>query len=274
MDAIKNIDPSMRLISILMPAYNSEQFIAASIQSVLMQTYHNWELLIINDGSSDNTQQIAELYSSNDSRIKVLNQENKKQAAARNNGILHAQGVWIAFLDADDLWEPDKLSKQIQASIDFPTVNVFYTDGWIFKGEDFSNLEPYPTTTGKLIEFKDMYAMQYESNYIPILSVLVKRTLVDEIGLQDERKMFSGCEDWDYWLRMIRAGASFYGLPERLFYYRRHNNNVSGNILNMIMARTAVFIKNFELDYFVNGSPTSFFKKQIFENKNLCNQST
>lgn len=247
-----------------MPAYNAEKFIEASINSVLKQTYSRWELLIVNDGSTDSTKTIAEFYSAKDIRIKVFNQANKKQAGARNTAIENSHGSWIAFLDSDDVWEPNKLAKQIQASIDHPSAGVIYTDGWIFNDDDFNNLTPYPTITGMLIEPHDIYKMEYQCNYIPVLAVLVKRSIVDKIGLQDEGKTFAGCEDWDYWLRMARIGINFYGIPEKLFYYRRHDSNMSKNNLNMVLAQTSVFIKNFEGQYFSEKEAIRLFKKLIY----------
>ncbi|MDB5023997.1 MAG: hypothetical protein JWP78_1752 [Mucilaginibacter sp.] len=253
----------MELISIIMPAYNVERFIEASIKSVLEQTYTNWELLIINDGSTDNTRHIAQGFSSRDSRVRVINQENKRLGAARNTGIRNSKGFWIAFLDSDDLWSPTKLEAEISASNKFPTASIIYTDGWIFQHEDLKNLSPYPTIVGKLIGHKEMYKMEYEKNYIPVLSVLVKRSLIDQIGLQEERKTFYGCEDWDYWLRMARVGADFYGVPQKLFYYRRHGNNMSDNGVNMHLAQTSVLLKNFEQEVFMTKEATSMFKKLI-----------
>ncbi|WP_114937662.1 glycosyltransferase family 2 protein [Mucilaginibacter endophyticus] len=255
----------MELISILMPAYNAGKYIEASILSVLKQSYTDWELIIINDGSTDNTKEIVERYSKEDSRIKLINQVNQKMAAARNNGIKNSKGAWIAFLDSDDLWEPEKLSLQIQASKEYPTAGVIYSDGFIFNDhEQFNNLMPYPTFTGRLLSHDIMYQMQYQQNYIPVLSVIVKRSLVDTIGPQNEERVFSGCEDWDYWLRIARVGADFYGLPQKLFYYRRHETNVSKNSVNMLLAQLAVFTKNYEPGLINSGDLSNALKKVFF----------
>jgi teichuronic acid biosynthesis glycosyltransferase TuaG len=232
-----------------MPAHNAEKFIEDSINSVLKQSYSNWELLIINDGSTDNTLSIAKKYAETDSRIKVITQANQKQGVARNNGIKNSKGSWIGFLDADDLWYPEKLEKQIAASSAYPETNVIYTDGWIFRDNDLENLTPYVSITGRLIEGREMYKLEYNYNYIPILAVLAKRSLIDETGLQDEMPAIQGCEDWDYWLRMAKAGATFYGMPDKLFYYRKHGNNMSDNSIAMLLARVAVLIKNFDPEF-------------------------
>jgi len=101
------------LVSVIMPAYNAEKYIAESIESVLAQTYEQWELLIIDDGSADRTKAIAESYAVRDERIQYIFQLNGKQGRARNKGIAAAHGEMIAFLDADDIWLPSKLEVQV-----------------------------------------------------------------------------------------------------------------------------------------------------------------
>lgn len=103
-----------QLVSIITPLYNGERFLSATIDSVIAQTYKEWEMIIINDGSKDGGESIARAYAEKDSRIKVLSQPNRGSAAARNNGIRMATGRYIALLDADDLWEPDFLEQQLR----------------------------------------------------------------------------------------------------------------------------------------------------------------
>lgn len=105
----------MSLVSIIMPAYNAQEFIDEAIESVILQTYNNWELIIINDGSTDNTQQIANRYVAQDARVKLINQANQGETASRNNGIKAATGEYIAFLDSDDFYFPNYLKKMIAA---------------------------------------------------------------------------------------------------------------------------------------------------------------
>ena len=240
-----------------MPAYNAEKYIRASIDSVLNQTCRDWELLVVNDGSVDHTAQLVEEYSF-DKRIKLFTQVNKRLGGARNTGIRNASGRWIAFLDADDLWAPEKLKKQLAFAEENPEVSVIFTDGYIFFGDDLTHLTPYPVRTGYFPAI-EMYRLEYEFNNIPVLSVIVKKDLIDQIGLQEEHPFFLGCEDWDYWLRMARSGATFYGMSDRLFYYRRHNNNMSGNQLGMDLARAAAYLKNFDASVFDNKQKQRIF---------------
>ena len=111
----EHIEDQTELCSIIMPAYNSEKYISEAIESVLKQTYTNWELLIVNDCSTDNTEEIIKSYQQRKTKIKLINQkENQGAANARNTGIQNAKGKYIAFLDADDIWREEKLQKQIQ----------------------------------------------------------------------------------------------------------------------------------------------------------------
>jgi teichuronic acid biosynthesis glycosyltransferase TuaG len=247
-------------VSIVMPAYNAGKYIEQSILSVLEQTHPHWELLIVNDGSTDDTQAIAENYAAKDDRIKVINQKNSRLGAARNAAINRAVGTWIAFLDSDDLWEAVKLEKQLALSKSHPEVSVIYTDGWIFADEDPKKLIAYPTITGEVFSPEKMYRKEYIANYIPVLSVMAKRELVEKIGKQETSKFFYGCEDWDYWLRMAIAGGVFYGLDEKLFYYRRHSSNMSSNELSMRLGQGALWIKNFYPTYISLAEFNSFLK--------------
>ncbi len=228
-----------------MPAFNAGEYIAEAINSVISQTFYNWELIIVNDGSTDNTRKIADKFTLNDERIILINQQNKRLGAARNAGITAAQGKWIAFLDADDIWVNDKLEKQLSAAKLEPDAGVIFSDGFTFYDDNKENAVPYGTKTG-LISSDAIYKLEYEGNYIPVLSVMVKKAHLDEIGLQDENPYIYGCEDWDYWLRLAIHGTSFYGMEDRLFYYRKHSSNMSNDNNLMNLAKATVFIKNFK----------------------------
>lgn len=232
------------LVSIIMPAYNAAQYIQASIDSVLSQTYSNWELIIINDGSSDCTEQIINENAEIDARVILISKTNGRQASARNAGIKVAKGSWIAFLDADDLWEPFKIQTQLDFCEKNPNVDFIYSGGWIINYDNLTDQKDYEIRIG-YFSGKQMYFIEYFGNCIPILSVMVKREVALNVGLQDETPIMSGCEDLDYWIRIARSGANFYGMAERLFYYRRHNTNVSSNLTKMIFAELSVLLKNY-----------------------------
>ncbi|MCU7551292.1 glycosyltransferase family 2 protein [Chitinophagaceae bacterium LB-8] len=237
----------MSSVSVIMPAYNAAKYISASIESVLQQTYSNWELIVVDDGSKDDTKAIVLAYVQKDNRIKYHWQPNGKLGNARNSGIRNATGKWITFLDSDDLWACNKLEKQIEAAHKNKDVDVIFTGGYFFNDDDLTKLTPYPTLLGKFGP-KEMYKLEYQSNYIANLSVMVKREYIDKIGFQDEHRFIYGCEDWDYWIRLAKGGATFLGIEDQLFYYRRHSSNMSNDHLTMRIAEAFVYIKNFVPD--------------------------
>jgi teichuronic acid biosynthesis glycosyltransferase TuaG len=250
------------MVSVIMPAFNAERYIEEAINSVISQTYTNWELIVINDGSTDNTLQIANKFVSVDARVKLISQDNKKLGAARNAGILNANGIWIAFLDADDLWMPDKLTKQLLIAKAEPGAGVIFTDGFTFYDNSLQAIQPYETVSGYFTSTV-IYKLEYQGNYIPVLSVLVKKAHIDSIGLQN----VYGCEDWDYWLRLALHGVSFYGMNEKLFYYRRHSSNMSNDNNLMNLAKATVFIKNFKKELFSKEEAVDI---NAFINRTIC----
>jgi teichuronic acid biosynthesis glycosyltransferase TuaG len=253
-------------VSVIMPAFNAALYIEEAIRSVIDQTFQNWELIVINDGSTDATRVIVDRYVLKDDRIKLINQENKKLGAARNTGIINSNGEWIAFLDADDLWVPVKLEKQLQIARAYPKAGVIFSDGYIFS-ERINEDMPYGTVAG-FFEAREMYKLEYQGNYIPVLSVLVKKKHLDEIGPQDENPSIYGCEDWDYWLRLAVNGVSFFGMEEKLFYYRKHASNMSNDNQLMTFAKATVFIKNLKKELL----PSNEIKKiNGFINLTVCN---
>ena len=247
----------MQLVSIIMPAYNAAAFISEAITSVIEQTYSHWELIIIDDGSTDQTAAIVRKFQQTDSRISYYYQCNTKQAAARNNGVAKAKGEWIAYLDADDLWLKNKLEKQLTTA-SLSAATVIYTGGYIFDYQNNSKI-PYPTEYGPL-KGEEMYRKLFIANIVPILSVIIKKDLVQKIGQQDESLNMVGCEDLDYWLRLAKYGASFYGIEENLFLYRTNPSGISRNNLQMSLARASALIKNYDKKYFSNKQERTIFK--------------
>jgi glycosyltransferase involved in cell wall biosynthesis len=249
-------------VSIVMPAYNSRAHIVESIQSVINQTYQNWELIVIDDGSSDNTFSIVEELGELDTRIKLTKQKNQGIGATRNNGYSKSSGSWIAFLDHDDLWHSGKLEQQMNAALSNPQFDVIFSGGWFFYNNDIKKLTEYKTIYGTF-KHNEMYIRQLEENYIATLSVMVKRSLIEKIGSWDERKLIQGCDDYDYWFRMARAKAVFYGVDEHLFYYRKHDNNYSNDNIKMFIAEANVLVKNFDRCILDTRPKVKKFEKKI-----------
>jgi len=236
------------LVSIIMPAYNAELFIEEAIESVISQTYINWELIIVNDGSTDNTRTIVEKFLLEDNRIKLINQENKRLGAARNTGFKNATGFFVAFLDSDDLWLPSKLEIQIDFLSKNPNIDVVFSGGYTFFEDKNIKLDYHLSTITGFYPGKDMFSRLFNENEIPVLSVVLKRSWIENIGLQDEDKYAKGSEDLDYWLRLAKADAEFYGLANKLFIYRVHSAGMSAQVSFQKFSTFNILIKNFDSD--------------------------
>lgn len=226
----------MSLVSIITPAYNVEKYIGKTIDSVLNQTYEDWEMLIVDDGSTDGTKKAVEKYLS-DPRINYFYQQNGRQGKARNLAIKQAKGKYLAFLDADDLWVPSKLEQQV-STIESENVDFVYSQGWTFQDD-----ENNPENTKDLMEMNVLLGYQTSKefleklltrNQIPILSVLVHKNIVDSVGGFSETLNVQNAEDYQLWVKLADNGANFYGMEERLFYYRLHaNQSTSGDNMSM-----------------------------------------
>ena len=209
------------LVSIIMPAYNAGQYIGASIRSVLAQTYLHWELIVVDDGSTDDTASVVQQFVSEDKRIKYFFQENGRLGKARNTGIMNAGGSLIAFLDSDDLWLATKLELQLQAMRE-QNADVVFCNAFVFSDENpLDETKKLQSSVGRFSgpAFFDSLILR---NQIPVLTVLLKKAALEQAGLFEEAKPFHGCEDIDLWMRLAKAGLVFYGMPETLARYRRH----------------------------------------------------
>jgi teichuronic acid biosynthesis glycosyltransferase TuaG len=209
------------LVSIIMPAYNASRHIAESVQSVLAQTYPHWELLVVDDGSTDDTAEVVHRFVASDARVRYFSRPNGGQAAARNTGLREARGDLVAFLDADDLWLPEKLESQL-AVLDSTGAHLVYCDGYVFYDDGSPDRADFFAVVPGAADAATMLRLLYAYNRIPTLSVVVRREALDRVGMFDESRRIQNCEDYDLWLRMARAGCSFYGMPEKLMRYRRH----------------------------------------------------
>jgi teichuronic acid biosynthesis glycosyltransferase TuaG len=210
----------MTTVSIIVPAFNAEKYIEATILSIQNQTYQNWEALVVDDGSTDGTAGIVKNKMQQDVRIRYMYQPNGKQGKARNTAIAVATGKYLAFLDADDCWHPNKLEMQVKAMEDGLSVIVFCSGWWL---KDPAQPEAYPMNTPQGRQEPDeFYRKQLQGYSIPMLSAIVKKEAVLAVGGFDEDLRVQNAEDYQLWLRLSDAGYSFYGLPDRLFYYRVH----------------------------------------------------
>ncbi len=208
------------LVSVIMPAYNAEAFIGESIRSVQAQTWQQWELVVIDDGSTDKTAQVIQEAGKEDVRIKYVWQANGRQGKARNLGLKVASGKIIAFLDADDLWYPHHLSTQLSQLI-AQDVDL------VFSGADLFpiNKDRYPETIGGNLIF--LHGQQgiseiLKSNIIPILTVVAFRDAIEKVKGFNEHEAYQNLEDYDLWVRMLQNGCCMSGISQVTAAYRIH----------------------------------------------------
>ncbi|MCL2075748.1 MAG: glycosyltransferase [Betaproteobacteria bacterium] len=213
-------------ISVIMPLYNKAEFVGEAIESVLNQTFTEWELVIMNDGSTDCSPGIAAEYARKDERIKLLEQPNGGVVAARNNGIAAAAGEYIYPLDADNKISPDALSKLLAAAR-LGLGDVIYSDMELFGAREGLCAPDLPTR-------ENMIHKNYVDN-----SALYKKSDWEKYGGYDNN-MKDGLEDWEFWLNFIADGRNFYRIPEPLFYYRflpESRNNKPSQGMQDVIAR-------------------------------------
>lgn len=226
-----------------MPAYNSGRYIAESIRSVQAQTFGGWELVVVDDGSTDDTGEVVRRMAAADARVRYVRRPNGGQAAARNTGLGEARGPVVAFLDSDDLWLPEKLEAQLKV-LEETGADLVYTDGYIFSEEgEVSPEECFNILPGEA-RGAEMFRTLFTSNRIGTLSVLLKREALDAVGLFDENRAYQNCEDYDLWMRLAKWGASFYGMTEKLMKYRRHAAATTYTASKLLAPMLAVILKH------------------------------
>lgn len=213
------------LISIITPLYNAAPFISQTIVSIQAQTYCNWELIIIDDASTDDSLEIARSFCEEDNRISLESfTENKGAAHCRNYATHLAKGDFIAFLDADDLWHPEKLEKQLQF-MKSTNSDVSYTS-YLHIDENGQSLNK------RIIALPQLsYLKQHKNNYIGNLTGMYNVKTIGKIEAPNIRKR----QDWAVWLEAIkRSGKPAMGLQEDLSYYRVRPHSMSSNKLKLI----------------------------------------
>lgn len=221
-----------RKISVIIPVYQGESrgFLSDAIESVLQQTYENFELLLVNDGSTDRSEKLCKSHLA-DSRVKYIYQENGGVSCARNNGIAHASGDYICFLDDDDLWLSDKLAKQVAfiESLDDPKFGLCYTALELITQEG--------RRTGVIQAHhakKDIFKELLCKNLVDCTSsVLIPKKVFLDVGVFNEA--LSRAEDYELWLKIAKK-YHVYSIAEPLVLYREHKNKLSADLEKMEQA--------------------------------------
>ncbi|HRS68132.1 MAG TPA: glycosyltransferase family 2 protein [Paludibacteraceae bacterium] len=226
------------LVSIITPLYNGERFVAQTIESVLAQTYPHWEMIIINDGSKDNSEAIVQTYADTDTRIKLFSQPNAGSAAARNNGIQRASGRYIALLDADDLWEPCFLESQLNLMQKTDALLVYGSHKRI-DAENKECLKPF------IVPEKVTYTDLLKTCSITCLTGLYDTSKYGKVYLNEAFKSLR--DDHIYWLDILKKTGVAYGNPEIIGSYRILGNSVSRNKKKVIIPQFKVYYQGEKL---------------------------
>lgn len=209
------------LVSVIVPAFNCDDTIAETIQSVLDQTFSDFELIIVDDGSTDETTAIVSQF--DDERIVYTRQKHQERAVARNRGISLAKGKYIAFVDADDLWLSKKLEKQLRLMETQPELGLAYCDLFYFDAVACKDIELFSRQV-RLHRGKVGLHLLLKVNFIQSPTALVRRETIDQVGLFDPS--LPPVEDWDMWLRIAFLAPIDY-VAEPLARYRVHENMTS-----------------------------------------------
>lgn len=221
-------------ISVIIPAYNAEKTLRETLESVWAQLRPADEIIVVDDGSTDGTPALLAQLAARVRSIRIPN--SGLPAVARNRGVEIATSSWIAFLDADDLWDSTKLQSQLDMIKKVPSLELVYTDRWNF-GDD-------RRTTSRLSESVslpqgDVFSELLTGNFVTTSSVLVNRATYSAQQGFDEDPALRGCEDWDLWLRISAAGGRFGLCAEPLTSYRLHDGTVSNSHVRMCHGRVA-----------------------------------
>ena len=206
----------LSLVSIICPVYNSEKYLVTAIESVIAQSFDNWELIVVDDGSGDSTGEIVRRYAQRDSRIRLVELgENRGVAHARNVGLQCAAGEWVAFLDSDDYWLPEKLER---------TLLIAQAEGAAFLFSSYRAISHDGNRVSKQVRVPEKlgYRTLLRANVIATSTVLVNREAVGEIKMMKNRS-----EDFICWLEILKRVQTARGLQEDLVRYRLTKSSLS-----------------------------------------------
>lgn len=229
------------LISIVMPCFNSAQFVADAINSVTNQSYKNWELIVVDDNSTDDTVRVVSAFEKKNRKIKLIKcSSNGGTAGARNNALDIASGDFIAFLDSDDLWDQNFLEEMYY----FASTNKFKFCYASCRVVDFDSNK---TLRSNIVSLKCSYLNMLHYNHIPCLSAFVSRDLIGGQRMKD-----SLAQDYIFWLQLLKKIDFAYGNVNILATYRVRKNSISRNKIKMLTSRWQIYRNQEELSFFTS----------------------
>ena len=231
---------TMPCVSIIIPAFNAGSTLAATLESVRQQSFPDWEAIVVDDGSTDDTTHVAEALGREDARIRVLRQDNQGVSVARNTGIAAARGNWLLFLDADDTILPEHLTNLVRAVESIPGAGASVSN-WIYATPDDRVVK-----IGRQPETGDLFDGLACGALFPIHTCLVQRDLVRQAGGFDAS--LRTCEDWDVWQRVARLGTRFVRCDGETAIYRMRPRSLSRDARQMLVDGLRVIETGFSRD--------------------------
>ena len=229
--------PTPPLVSVIVPSYNVERFLPDAVASVRRQMWKELELIIVDDGSTDGTAELAARFAAEDPRVRVVRKPNGGLSSARNAGIAAARGELVCFLDADDMLLPEKINRQVAFLELFPGCDLVYSDYYV--GDDILNPVFLKCKRPPAVPMREILA---HCNWFGPMSPLVRSRLLAKVGGFDEE--LTSSEDWDYWIRASRCGVLAY-LPGPVGVYRTHPGQMHKNFARMRTNQEKVIRKHY-----------------------------
>ncbi len=214
-------------LSVIIPCYNQAHFLEDAVKSVLVQEFTDWEIIIVNDGSTDSTKEVSEQFALKDNRIRVHLQTNQGLSSARNIGLSLAKGEVIHFMDADDKVLESGYKTIFNFFTNFSEIDIVVGGYSYFRNNQFLHTHGF---SDQIINIEDLV----RANLAPPVSYFCRKVILDKIGGFDES--LKSCEDWDYWIRAGKAGARIRTVADVLVGYRYVPNSMSRNAVQMYLA--------------------------------------
>lgn len=263
--AISTAPEKRGCISVVLNCYNEEEYVSEAIESILNQSAIDQisEIIVVDDGSQDDTPNILSSYAQSNKKIKIITQNNYGLACARNTGVKHSCSPWVAFLDGDDVWGTTKIEQQLKKIEENPEADLIYGDSFSFTERS--------STLKRTHSFADLG--KHQTHYYFLLggaivpsSVILRKSCFYNSGGFDER--FLNCQDTELWLRLLPC-CNFLYLSEPIFYRRLHNSSISSNAVRKIKYQLILCNvapeKNKELAYLKKSRESVFLMAQAIE---------